>query len=153
MSFVPKWISHLHAISSAWLLRQSNMYAALASEYMICDLKSVTEFVFSLHYTRICTEMIPKWTSVTTLNLICNTSLSALQGFYSLPSLVFKHSKPGRSARPPFMNTVYGVKCRFTDEYTPGYTPISYLLRLSQSRIYATSFPGPLSYPSLSLAL
>ena len=44
------------------------------------------------------------------------------------------------------------MKCRFTDEYTPGYTPISYLLRLSQSRIYATSFPGPLSYPSLSLS-
>ena len=38
---------------------------------------------------------------------ICITSLSALQGFYSLPSLIFMHSTPGRSARPPFMNTVY----------------------------------------------
>ena len=30
---------------------------------------------------------------------------------------------------------------------------MSYSLRLSQSGIYATSFPGSLSYPSLSLSL
>ena len=29
--------------------------------------------------------------------------------WFDLPSLTFLHSKPGRSARPPFMNTVYGT--------------------------------------------
>ena len=36
-----------------------------------------------------------------------NTNLSALQVLSGLPSLVFMYSKPGRSARPPFMNTAY----------------------------------------------
>ena len=36
-----------------------------------------------------------------------NTNLSALQVLSGLPSLVLMYSKPGRSARPPFMNTVY----------------------------------------------
>ena len=58
MSFVPEWISHyIQAISLALFSRQSNTYAPLAQEYIICDLKSLTEFVFSLHDTKICTEM------------------------------------------------------------------------------------------------
>ena len=36
-----------------------------------------------------------------------NTNLSALQVLSGLPSLVLMYSKPGHSARPPFMNTVY----------------------------------------------
>ena len=36
-----------------------------------------------------------------------STGLSALHGLSGLLSLVFMNSKPGHSAQPPFMNTMY----------------------------------------------
>ena len=57
MSFVPELSSYcFQAISLAWFSRQSNTYAPLVPDYTICDLKSRTKFVFSLHDTRICTR-------------------------------------------------------------------------------------------------
>ena len=60
MSFVPEWSSHcIHKIKSTFLaegviaLARSDTHGQLAPDYTICDFQSGTNFVFSLHNTRI----------------------------------------------------------------------------------------------------
>ena len=60
MSFVPEWSPHcIHKIKSTVLaegviaLARSDTHGQLAPDYTICDLQSGTNFVFSLHNTRI----------------------------------------------------------------------------------------------------
>ena len=59
MSFVPEWSSHcIHKIKSTVLaegviaLARSDTHGQLTPDYTICDFQSGTNFVFSLHNTR-----------------------------------------------------------------------------------------------------